>query len=293
MSEEVEVKPEESSVLQYVKAAASSSDRARTVIIVMVTTSVLVFVGFWNNSGGGWLDQRIELRRDALRFFNEPGFDPEKDGSLTPEDQERYKRAKQFISNAKLNPRSPDDKEQLLDEIKELRKVRIEKIRLIQVPFFGAVFDMNDMGIFAGITFIIVLLWFRYSLSRQLSNFRLTFKEAEDKGQLKLCYDLLAMQQVLTVPPIGGQKRQKIWAAIAKVLFFIPLLVQLEQIRLNWATRSYGYVLSEKLTIILLITNAISLLITAILTWQCVSLSLQVDKALKDAVRKVYPQAVQ
>lgn len=150
---------------------------------------------------------------------------------------------------------------------------------------------MNDMGMFAGITFIIVLLWFRYSLSRELRNFKLAFKEAEHKGQLKLCYDLLAMQQVLTVPSMGEQKRQVIWIVIAKSLFFIPLLVQIVQFKLNWDSRLYGYVLSVKLTMILLITSGVSLLINSILTWQCVSLSRQVDKAWEDAARKAYPQA--
>jgi hypothetical protein len=287
---------EESSILQYIKAATSSSDRGRIVMIVMVTASVLVFVGFWNNAPGGWLDNRIEVRRDALRFFTNPGqpaFEPANDASLKPEERERYKKAKQFIENSSLNINSSDDRAQLLGEVMELRKLRIEKIRMIQLPFFGAVFDMNDMGIFAGITFAIVLLWFRYSLAGELRNFTLAFEEAEsdnepgDKRKLKLCYDLLAMHQVLTVPPMVGEKRRTIWVVITKAFFFIPLLIELEQLRLNWVTRSLGNVLSAKLMLNLLATNGVSVLITAILTWQCVSLSLRIDKVWNDAARKL------
>ena len=283
---------EESSILQYVKAAASSTDRARTVMIVMVSASVLVFVGFWNSRpGGGWLDRRIEIRRDALRFFNEPGkvpFDPKQDPSLTAKDPTRFERAIQFIHNSNFNTSSPEDKTQLLEEITELRRIRTEKIRLIQVPFFGAVFDMNDIGVFAGVTFIIVLLWFRYSLSRELRNLRLAFKEAEDKGHLKLCYDLLAMQQVLTVPPVAGQKRSIIWVVIPKALFLIPLLILFVHLILNWESREYGYLLSVDLMKRLLIVNAISVVLTAILTSQCIFVSHRIDEAWKDAARRVY-----
>ena len=292
MSKSLAATPEESPVLEYVKAATSASERARTVMLVMISASVLVFVGFWNSRpGGGWLDQRINVRKDALKFF-EPGFDPQ-DPKLTMQEKERFARAKQFLDNADFDISSVDDKAQILDEVKELRKVRIEKIRLIQIPFFGAVFDMNDMGIFAGITFTIVLLWFRYSLSRELRSFRLAFKEAKDQGQLKLCYDLLAMQQVMTVPPMYGQKHKKTWVFIAKMLFFIPLLILAVQFRLNWVSRQYGYVLSEKLMNILLIVNGVSLIIAAILTWHCLAISLRADRLWKDVAREVDGQTVQ
>ncbi|HBB88637.1 MAG TPA: hypothetical protein DC047_13585 [Blastocatellia bacterium] len=261
-------------------------------MIVMISASVLVFVGFWNSRpGGGWLDQRINVRKDALKFF-EPGFDPQ-GPKMTLQEKERYARAKQFLDNANFDISNVDDKEQILDEVKELRKVRIEKIRLIQIPFFGAVFDMNDMGIFAGITFTIVLLWFRYSMSRELRCFRLAFKEARDQGQLRLCYDLLAMQQVMTVPPMYGQKLKKTWVLIAKALFFIPLLILAVQFRLNWVSRSYGYVLSEKLMNILLIVNGVSLIIAAILTWHCLAISLRADRLWKEVAREVDTQTTE
>lgn len=293
MSEDIKAKPGDSSILHYIKAVASSSDSVRTVIVVMVTTSVLVFVGFWNSKpSGGWLDQRIEVRRAALRFFHEPGqpeFEPATD--LTPEALARYESAKKFIANSKFNTSSADDKDQLLAEILDLRKIRLEKIRLIQVPFFGTVFDMNDMGIFAGVAFTIVLLWFRYSLARQLRNLRLAFKEAEKSHQLKLCYDLLAMEQMLTVPPMPDQKRRYTWVLIAKGLFLVPLFLQLAHFRLNWLSRANGYLLSVKLMTVLLVCTGVSIVITSFLTWQCISLSIEGDHAWKDAARKIYPQA--
>ncbi len=289
MGKDLEVEPEESSVLQYVEAATKSSDRVRIVMIVMVTASVLAFVGFRNSRpGGGWLDHRINIRKDALKLFDKD-FDPHSP-SLTAEEKERYARAKQYLDNSKVDIRNPDDKQQVFQEVQELRKVRIEKIRLIQVPFFGAAFDMNDMGVFAGITFAIVLLWVRFSLSRQLSNFRLAFKAAEKQRKSKLCYELLAMQQVLSVPPIEGEKQKRIWRFISKALFIIPVLILIELFRLNWVSRSFGGLLSEELMTNLLIVNGISVAVCSILTWQCLSLSNKADKLWQEEARKVFQQ---
>jgi hypothetical protein len=289
MSQKLNTKPDESTVLLYIEAATSASDRVRTVLIVMVTASVLAFVGFINSSPrGGWLDHRINIRKDALRLFD-PAFDPNSP-NLTPEEKERYSRAKKYLDNAKLDVRNADDKKQVEGEVTELRKVRIEKIRLIQLPFFGAAFDMNDMGIFAGITFAVVLFWLRYSLARQLTNFRMAFKVAEgDREQLKVCYDLLGMKQMLTIPPMPGEKWRRLWSFGAKLLFLIPVFILANLLKLNWQSREAGKLLSPVLMSKLLQVNAAAVVVCLILTLACLYLSWQSDKVWVEQARKVYP----
>lgn len=289
MSQEVEVKPEESSVLQYVKAAASSSDRARAVMIVMITTSVLTFVAIWNSDG--WIDRRIEIRTAALRYFD-PTFDAQRAG-LSAEDKDLYKRAKKFLDLNSYRPGDARHAALLEDDLKELRKIRSEDIRTIHVPFFGFAFDMNDMGMFAGFTFMVVLLWFRFSLVREVRNFGLAFKEGTKKRQLKLCYDLLAMQQVLTVPPMPGQDRRRLWALIPKALFLIPVAVETYQFITDWRSSDIGgAVLSPQANAILLWTSGILLFVNLILTFLCLRLAHKFDQTWAEAAQGVYPEEI-
>ncbi|HEX8853267.1 MAG TPA: hypothetical protein VF754_07255 [Pyrinomonadaceae bacterium] len=267
------------SVLEYVKAATSSSDRARAIMIVLVTASVLVFTALWNtgimDTGGGWMDKRIEVRSAALQLFN-LNFNPA-DSSLSDEERELYGRAQEFLSAAGLDKTNDAHKARLTRDIEKLQDLRSERIRMIHVPFFGVVFDMNDLGAFAGVTFVVVLLWMRFSLYRELRNLKLAFAKARERGQSKACYDLLAMNQMLTVTPTPGQRLRPVWIVVAKLLFLIPALVYTEQLRTDWETRPIGNILGPKNMNILLAADTTLYVLIIILTGLCLFLSVKID----------------
>lgn len=272
-------------VLEYVKAATSSSDRARGILMVIITASVLVFTAYWNT--GGWLDSRLAVRTAALSHFD-PNFDP---AAVPANKRDLHDSARQLIAVYGWDTRHPGHRQVLENQIEQLSKVQSERFRIIHVPFFGVVFDMNDLGIFAGITFCVALLWLRLSLAREHRNLEIAFEEAGERDRLKLCYELLSMHQVLTVPPIPGQRFRRVWSTISMFLYVIPALVYFVQFRSDWSSRDLGYILSRQNMNRLLVMEAISFTFVLLLSYQCVRLYMKIDHEWTNAFARVYPEA--
>jgi hypothetical protein len=202
---------------QYVEASADSASRARTIMIVMITASVLTFFAYWNTRPDAWLTGRINKANTALWFFNPVtkarfteeelarNLDEARKKFPNPENvpsAEALKDARDFI-----NARKIDDRDLLVDYIEHLRTVQLEQVTTLHAPFFGVFFDVNDLGIFSGFTFTVILLWFRFSLVRERDNLRQVFASANELGidYHHHCYHLISMRQVLTIPPTAHQ----------------------------------------------------------------------------------------
>ncbi|MBV9923561.1 MAG: hypothetical protein JOZ96_00865 [Acidobacteria bacterium] len=291
-------------VLEYLKAATASSDRARTVLIVMVTASVLVFTVIWNSGGwkkdnAGWFDSRIDARKTAAKLYDsipdlkDPNLSAEQKRAIPdPKDPNlpaEQKRAFAYLEVAGLDWRDKGNQEKLQKEVAEMLKIRAEQFRIIRVPFFGVVFDMNDLGMFAGITFTVVLLWLTFSVARERRNLKLTFAEADEREQIKPCYDLLMMHQVLTVPPTRGHRFGRVSNYVPKLLYFIPVAVYALQLKTDWDSRDIGNILNPDNMWILLLTEYVFITLILILTALCFSLSLSTDRIWRGAFRKAYP----
>lgn len=257
-------------IKQYIDASAESADRARFVLVVMITASVLAFVAVWNSHQRGWLNSRLTKATHALKFYTEPDekgrrtlivgeealqrevkprfFSQEEYDSKKTDDEKRayiqqseeaFNGTKRF-AELQLGANSRfADYDHLRKYVENLERVRTDKVLSVTVPFFGIVFDINDLGMFAGITFAIALLLFRFSLIRELRNVRLVFKQAQTVEHLELCYNMLSMQQVLTIPPqldlahLGRNYRswqwwmEQFWRLVPKFLFLLPLAAHL------------------------------------------------------------------
>jgi hypothetical protein len=293
MSDNQKPEQEESYVSRYVDATISASTRARVVMIVMITAAVLVFTVFWNQGGTGelgpgWLDSRIKIRRDALKYFySVPDIfircSPAVNYTVT--DRQEYDRAKSFIDKAGLHTGDSQDKKTIEGDIEQLKRVRAEQINLVRVPFFGVAFDSNDMGIFAGLSFTVILLWLWFSLGRELRNLRLAFKEAEGKGdrQQRLCYELLAMHQIFTLPPIEGQEFRRIKVGVASALHLIPGAVFIFEHLSDVQTRNIGMIVNPARAEFGLIVGAVFLGLIIMLTVLCLSYYMRIDREWRKA----------
>ncbi len=282
-------KTEDSSLLQYINVAASAIDRSRTVIIVMLVASVFVFTQLRN--ADGWLDRRIQVRSYAWRLLDKD-FDAEKAIlSKSPKEQAdeavRYSRARYFLSESDYKIGDEKDKERLLDEIKGLTRSRFEQMRLVRLPFFGAVFDADDMGIFAGITFTVVLFWLTLTINRERRNTQVAFEAAKTPKSFRLCYNLLAMQQVLSVPPTKANRFWKPLGYISKALYVMPLVIYGFFFYHDWSTRDVGYALGWDKMNTLLWASGVFLFLILILTVLCVATSLKIDKDWKGYTAKI------
>jgi hypothetical protein len=180
-------------VEKYIAAVVSSISRVRVVILVLITASVLSFTTYWRFTGT-WLDKRIAIRKDALTLFEE-GQSPQR-----PSELENHERGKMFLDARGLDVNNNSHKALIVDEIKELEKMSRER-DIVHVPFFGIEVETNDVTLFSGFTFVVGLLWLRFSLLREMHNLKLAFMRAKECGMMRLSYELLAMQQVLSAYP--------------------------------------------------------------------------------------------
>ncbi len=100
-----------------------------------------------------------------------------------------------------------------------------ENILFLKSPIFGVSIDVNDLGLIGGISLFIILCLLRFSLSREIKNLNLSFKEAFQQGKLCSFYHSLAMQQVLVSPPMEGEIRNKLLAMLPKWTYLLPVII--------------------------------------------------------------------
>ncbi|MGB8508515.1 MAG: hypothetical protein WCD76_08915 [Pyrinomonadaceae bacterium] len=304
-------------IKQYIEAAAEATERSRRVLIILITASVLALVTTWNSREGSWFNERYRLISAALVLVDEhnqrrPPQDPAII-KLRQEDNGLYERAEEY-----LNYRKIIDREILTKRLEGLDEQRLSQVSTVRMPFFGVGFDVNDIGIFAGFTFAVVLLWFRFSLLREVNNLRLTFHEAgnqdrakakdknkdedEDKDednaheQLRFCYDMLAMRQVLNTPNMSPQEnpatlirhlRQVFWVLVSKSLFLLPLMVQLLVIRNDSRSIKVGHMISPRNTELVTQMSWAFLFVIAVLTTLCYLLVFKSNETWKKAAREL------
>lgn len=286
-------------IKQYIDASAGSADRARFVLLVMVTASVLALLAMWNSRQGNMTIMRLAVATHAQKFY-----DPADAAGRTilPDDkvrplfttQEEFDSTKHFMKQARTRFANLDH---LKKYVESLERTRTERIINVSVPFFGIVFDINDLGMLAGISFFITLLLFRFSLFRELRNVRLVFKQASTVEQLELCYNRLAMQQVLTSPPpldlmLAGENewegalrlRGLFWDHVSKLLYVLPLVAHAFIFWNDWNTISHVKDVYPGIEGSLWVSG-VFLALNALLTLVCLSLGLKIDKTWRNHAR--------
>jgi hypothetical protein len=273
------------SLSQYVQASAESSKRTRTIVVVLVIGSVLAFAGLLNSLSTAWMLQRIEMSRspNSTYVLQKLGFLARSDarakaGLVTQEDLEALLTAEARRSGQSLETVRLNYADQYRSFYQALVHTYAESAYMIRVPFFGATFDMNDIGIVGGAGFIVILLLLRYSLARELYNLRLSFSLAESHGTLRDAYNFLSMRQVLTTPPIQGRRRSKLLVAIPQLLCVLPILVYSGIITHDFATFTIGTAISSPHTIVLYCVNSACLIAMASLTGASMSMWKKIDR---------------
>lgn len=301
-------------IKQYIEAATDATERSRRVLIILITASVLTLVATWNSREGSWFNERYKLTNAASKLFADknkpiPPTDraivelKEKEGVKT----DLYERAHEYI-----NKRHITHQDRVTNAVDKLEEQRLEQVTTVRMPFFGVGFDINDMGIFAGFTFVVVLLWFRFSLLREVNNLRLTFYEARERDKakaeangedggierehLRFCYHMLAMRQVLTTPRMPPQAvkntdigwlRQGFWFFISKSLFLLPLIVQAIVMTNDKRSIAVGRMISPRNTELVTVLSRIFVVAIVVLTVLCYVLVVKARMTWKEAGREL------
>jgi len=289
-----------------IEATAASASRFRRVLIVMIIASILAFGAFWNARRGSWLNSRIDvallgneyltLKDKVSRIESELTYGPS-DPRMTA----LYEQKKELEGNVKsdkyedakawLKYRGMQDREQLAESVKKLEQARVDSVLLIKIPFFGIVVDINDLGLLGGFTFVVILMWFRFSLWREYFNLISTFREAKTLEHLGFVYRSLAAQQVLTVPPALSEipPIEKPWGKVVRVLYFLPVLVQVIILIYDIVSFKVGLSISRFNSYFGVLMSASFLYLSMILTSLCLQLSRHIDKEWEDTANTIRP----
>lgn len=176
---------DELNIQDYLDATGDSAKRSRNITIAIVIACVLVFTGLLNSLQSNWMLSRFNASKYPNSEYIQgkigsppPGWESKRNDD--PGMRYYDMRYREFVS--------------------ALAKSYVDSAMLVRVPFFGIAVDVNDLGLVGGIGFIILLIWYRFSLSREIDNLRLSFSEAARLRQLEEFYKLLAMRQVFTIP---------------------------------------------------------------------------------------------
>jgi hypothetical protein len=279
---------EESSIEEYITVAAAAAHRGRSILIVMITASILAFSAFWNSRQGSWLNSRLRLATEGAQWMNMKQDDRDR---LTQEQRDYYRRSEEYMAVRGIQ--TPD---QINEVVKRLQALQSEQVNLIKIPFFGSIFDVNDLGLLGGFAFAILLLWFKFGMSRELQNIILTFNEGRRRKQLRVCYQQLAMQQVLTVPkmlpdhPHPKQISPSFWDKLPKILFVLPFLVHATVFGYDLYSFKFGMSVSQFNTIFNTAFALLFLAIILMLTVSCYLVSYEISNEWKQAYDELTPK---
>ncbi|MGB7921605.1 MAG: hypothetical protein WCF57_00035 [Pyrinomonadaceae bacterium] len=284
----------------FIEGTITASARFRLVLIVLITASILGFAAYWNSRQESWLNSRVRLARNATKYMSRYGdlnVIKEQLSVLTKKlmkgdiaedeiaERDELENVTQWLVSSRIYT-----KEQLETISRTLEMTRMQSVLLVDVPFFGVTFDVNDLGMLGGFTFVVILMWFRFTLWREYYNLSLTFKEAaKNKEHLKFCYKALAMGQVLTVPPdlFEPQPSRQPGGKVVRFLYALPVTVQLIILYNDLCSFNVGWIVSKGNTMLSISMSLVFIVLSALLTYWCVKLSIDIDKTWEETAEDI------
>ena len=214
----------------YVETYRQSTERVRWVIFVLMVLSVVVLVAQWNTASASWLRHRLDKLSDvaiATKSLAEPTAD----------------KTVLQMTKGRFHTRS-----QLDDMLTAYRGAVVERVILFEIPGIGVTFDINDLGLFSGVAFSLLLLLLVFALMREYENLYLAlFKvrrlhdaqtpPAGGESTANYLYHALAMSQVFGAPPTLAVWRPSLLKrAVPSIVFLLPAAIQGYIIYTNYKT---------------------------------------------------------
>lgn len=274
--------------LKAIDATQEASQRGRWIYFVIQVASILIFMALWHETPFAWSGSRVQTARLVSWYLDckeekhpeQAGFVGDMLSQQEKHDRCHYfnntsfsdkdvERAKKYLEQTKLTPAEARAR------LKDLQKAQVEQIVNVSVPFLGISFDIDDLSLLGGITFLLLLMWFRFSVWREEQNVQALFLRARRDKELPAVYELLAMTQVLTTPP--GSK-EGFWGDLPHGLFWVPVLVQLSVVVNDWVTMGSGLIVNDKMTFFDLGVGTGILGILLTVTLQCRAIARRLDQ---------------
>jgi len=183
----------------YVEVFRNSAERVRRIIFVIMAFSIVMIVAQWNTTCTSWVPRRWNRLNDLAY---------------------EAARAKTPVAAAKIVSDGTGgrfrDLEDLKEFLSEYRRLRVERVFLLEIPGVGVTFDVNDLGNFCGAAYLMLLVILVYALMREHENLYLALfkvrrlhdrRDGKPGGEstANYLYHSLAMSQVLNAPPTLAQ----------------------------------------------------------------------------------------
>ena len=255
----------------YLQATIEASNRSRYVIYIITFVSMIIFGGYWNSKEFSWFKTADDVNHCIYLYVNlaETVYDKICEANKTnpkgvnPEEQKpnnttdlafrqelinqkfreiyprKFAKCKQYIDiniesgNYSFNPHVLKIEKNIIEE-KTIyhRQNYMNNVGTISAHFFHENFHINDLPIFSGASFSILLSVLVFSYRRERRNLKNFFALSKEQSQSKESYRILAMHQVLTITPsLDYPKKLEAVERIAKFvptfLFLIPFILEI------------------------------------------------------------------
>lgn len=199
----------------YLQAATESSVRSRRILVLLLIASILIFIAFWNQCDSSWARTHVHWAEEIETLLRQ------KEENALPKKLTAHQESIEELAKG-YHIESAEDAQHFHEHLLDLMA---ERIIYVRIPILGIEFDINDLGIFSGITLAVLLLWCRFALWHERRNLQLCMNESTPENR-KSIYRYLAMRQLLTVPPrLANEPPTKIWGVLVLALFCLPALV--------------------------------------------------------------------
>lgn len=221
-------------IRDYLEASSDASTRTRMIIIVLTVASVLAFMGLLNSIQSQWMHRRMLLLGDIHASYTASKLGP-------------YPTEAAYKTSDEYKHAIEQYERRYYELCAAVERAYVEGSFVIRVPFLGFTFDVNDLGLIAGLGFLVILGCYRFFLSREVDNLRLSFEEAQKIGkrETREFYTLLAMRQVFTVPETGYIKKSGFLIHTPKLLAWLPFMVYIAISAHDTLTAGIGLALQE------------------------------------------------
>lgn len=179
---------------------------------------------------------------------------------------------------------SPEEKRRVQLQ-SEITRAYIDNVIWITIPVFGISIDVNDLGTIGGFALFIIVLLLRFSLSREIKNLNLSFREAVRHDKLRSFYYLLAMRQVLTVPQMESEIKNKGLAACSKLLCLLPAIILTLGVSYDVYSTYKLFIYEVNTAINTLLFGIFWVILVSYFSFRCIERKIHIDEIWNDYYR--------
>lgn len=264
-----------------------SNARSRKTLIIIISASIIAFISYWNSRTESWQYARYQRFQNARTLYYAKKDTVLKRNILSCQQYDSILMEKTGFSQDEiisLNNYLELKKIKNADDLADDDKILVDLVKesyFIKIAILGIHLDVNDLGIFSGLTLSFLLLLYYYTNMRELENLQVMKKLSLEFDKAEYYYYYLSSDQVLTLPPKDVKKRSSLWQNVPMLLSILPLIVFALIFANDVLTINAGFAISNKNSILLLITSSIFLVVITVLTYMNMHVSVKISSTWK------------